>query len=64
MLYQYKDSKGNKRLIDAPNRVAAANHIASTEYELDKVNASEAVRMRDEGVEVVRVTPPEGKKSN
>lgn len=55
MLYKYTDSKGTQHLLDAPNRIVAANHIASTEFSLDKVGASEALQMRDDGVKVTRI---------
>lgn len=61
MLYKYTDKKGATKLVEANHKGHAAQFLADTEYGLAKVEAAEAIRLHEQGVEKVTAPAPKGR---
>ena len=61
MLYKYTSRDGNTKLVEAQHKGHAAAYVASQEFELDKVTASDAIKLSTAGVKVEVAPAPQAR---
>lgn len=58
MYYKYTDKTGKVKYLNCANQNVAAQHLAKTEYKLEKVTIAEAVKLGKDNTEITEIAPP------